>query len=319
MAMLLERPVFRAPEEFVSCVEAPSSMEDYFKDDWYSGQPERLIMISDLKIVAPVISRRRGRCYEQVFVHYGYPNDEETIRTNGIRHDEIMKNLTPSVIEILSRIPRDYLRSFTSIDNMVGRMWLECIGVTIPPLYLKEKLETSVRLTDFKLLHFRITARHYGARDLLGELKAAGYSPDDGVITSGNSTERLRQTTPNGGPISTSLDCKEFICMKDLLQADPTSVDESLIAAGVQPATFRIMTHADEGLLDQIKGSREFLSACPVEAILDLYDDGYGTQESWFDPYTDGFRPYVPGVTGVGVEGFDDEDDHDDSFDSLEA
>lgn len=102
-------------------------------------------------------------------------------------------------------------------------------------------------------------------------------------------------------------------------RADPTSVDKTSIAAGAQPATFRIMTRADEGLLDQIKGSREFLSACPVEAILDPDDDGDGAQESWFDPYTNGFRPYVPGVTGVGVEGFDDEDDDDDSLDSLEA
>lgn len=121
MAMLLERAVFRAPEEFVSCVEAPSLMEDYFKDDWYNGQRERLIMISDLKIVAPVISRRRGRCYEQVFVHYGYPNDEETTRTNGIRHDEIMKNLTSSIMEIFSRIPRDYLRSFTYVSERLYR------------------------------------------------------------------------------------------------------------------------------------------------------------------------------------------------------
>lgn len=93
-------------------------MEDYFKDD---GQPERLIMISDLKIVAPVNSRRRGRCYEQVFVDYHYPNDEENTRTNGIRHDEIMRHLTSSVIEIFSRIPRDYLRSFTYVTESLYR------------------------------------------------------------------------------------------------------------------------------------------------------------------------------------------------------
>lgn len=261
---------------------------------------------------------------------------------------------------------------FRSIDDMLGKMWLECIGVTIPPLYLviqfydwlvdcfltifqKEKFGTSARLTSLKLLHLRITASHYDNRDLLRELKAAGYSPEDGVINSGNAIEIPRQTTPNGGPIRTSLECKEFICMKDLLKfvqwafgpkgfsklsvlaygdfshntrfkwsqflfcrADPTRIDKSLISAGAQPATFRIMTHADEDLLERIKGSREFLSACPVEAILDPDDGGDGAQETWFDPYTNGFRPYVRGVTGVGLEGFGDEDE-DDSVDSLEA
>lgn len=95
-----------------------------------------------------------------------------------------------------------------------------------------------------------------------------------------------------------------------------SSVDKSLIPRDAQPATYRVMTHADENLLGRIKRSREFLSACLVEAILDPDDDG-DVREFWFGQYTNGFRPFVPRVNSVSVEGFDDDDDDDGSVDSL--
>jgi hypothetical protein len=48
-------------------------------------------------------------------------------------------------------------------------------------------------------------------------------------------------------------------------RADPARVSSASTGAAAQPAKFRIMTKDDEYLLDQIKGSRQMLSACPIE------------------------------------------------------
>ncbi|OXV06392.1 hypothetical protein Egran_05840 [Elaphomyces granulatus] len=196
------------------------------------------------------------------------------------------------------------------VDHVLDLMALECVGLTMPPSELRQKLESNATRQKLKLLHLRVTGRDYETRDLTAELSF----PD-------TSTRSRPARTPSPDAQTPASD--DFMSMEDLVDFaewafGPTGFPTLLVLAygdfshqgrfrwtnllfcraaipaeETQRPSFRIMSQKDEYLWDLIDGGRQMLGVCPTEQTVDFMnstdgDDGDYAYESSEESSDDG-------------------------------